>query len=42
MGDLVDVNLTVREDQKDWARDNHVNLSSLLREVIDNRMEDSK
>lgn len=39
MGDKVDVNLTVNEEHKNWARENHVNLSSFLRSKIDEEMQ---
>ncbi|SIR77549.1 hypothetical protein SAMN05421858_3788 [Haladaptatus litoreus] len=32
-------NITIREEQDKWIRENHINLSSLVRECIDNRME---
>lgn len=29
-------NVTITEEQDQWVRDNHINLSSLVRECIDN------
>ncbi len=34
-------NVTIREEQDEWIRENHINLSSLVRECIDERMESS-
>jgi hypothetical protein len=28
-------NITIREDQEEWLENNHINLSSLVRETID-------
>lgn len=30
-------NITITEEQDQWIRDNHINLSSLVRECIDKR-----
>lgn len=38
MSDKVDVTVTIRRDQKTWKHDNHINLSSFLREKIDEEM----
>ena len=31
--------ITIREEQADWIADNHINLSSLVRECIDGHRE---
>lgn len=36
----VRTHVNIREDQKQWAEDNHINLSSLVREKIDEEMDD--
>ncbi len=33
--------ITIREDQEEWINENHINLSSLVRGCIDERMESS-
>lgn len=33
------VHLNIGEERKEWARENHINLSSLVREAIDERRE---
>ncbi len=33
--------ITIREDQVEWIDENHINLSSLVRGCIDERMESS-
>jgi hypothetical protein len=33
------VHLTIYADQREWADDNHVNLSSLVREKLDEAMD---
>ena len=35
----VDVNLTIEERHREWAEKNHINLSSLTREAIEERMD---
>jgi post-segregation antitoxin (ccd killing protein) len=37
MGDKVRTHVSIESEQKQWAEDNHVNLSSLLREAIEQR-----
>ncbi|OKY79065.1 MAG: hypothetical protein BTN85_1571 [Candidatus Methanohalarchaeum thermophilum] len=32
--------ITIREDQVDWLEENHINLSSLVREKIDEEMKE--
>lgn len=32
-------NITIREEQDDWIKKNHINLSSLVREAIENKRE---
>jgi post-segregation antitoxin (ccd killing protein) len=34
---MQDVTVTITEEQRQYATDNHLNLSSLLREAIDER-----
>lgn len=31
----VDTHITITEEQKQWVDENHINLSSLVREAID-------
>lgn len=31
--------ITIREEQDEWIDENHINLSSLVREAIDEQME---
>jgi hypothetical protein len=33
-------NITIREDQAEWVEENHLNLSSFVREKLDGLMED--
>lgn len=33
--------ITIREDQEEWISEQHINLSSLVRDCIDERMESS-
>lgn len=35
----VRTHVNIREDQKEWVEDNHINLSSLVREKLDEEME---
>ena len=35
--DLTKINVSIYEDQKQWARDQNINLSSLFRDAIDER-----
>jgi post-segregation antitoxin (ccd killing protein) len=32
-------NITIREEQDNWIKQNHINLSSLVREAIENKRE---
>ncbi len=32
--------ITIREEQEEWLKENHINLSSLVREKIDEEMKD--
>lgn len=34
-------NITITEEQDEWIRENHINLSSLVRECIENERQDS-
>jgi len=34
----IDVNLTLEERHREWARENHINLSSWVREQIEEEM----
>lgn len=34
------VHLNIGEERKEWAEDNHINLSSFVREAIDERREE--
>ena len=34
----VKVSLTIRQSQKKWTEDNHINLSSVLREALEKMM----
>jgi len=34
--------ITIREDQDEYIRENHLNLSSLVREIIDERMDEEE
>ena len=34
-------NITIEEEQDEWVRNNHINLSSLVRECIDNKRRES-
>jgi len=36
-GTLRRTHVSITEEQKEWAEENHVNLSSLLREAIEER-----
>ena len=35
---MIRTNVTIREDQDEWRKENHINLSSFVRECIDQRM----
>lgn len=34
------VHLNIGEERKEWARENHINLSSLVREAIDEKRDE--
>ena len=38
MTDLVKVNITIRKVQREWARKTHFNISSFVREKLDEQM----
>lgn len=38
-GSLTRTHISIREDQKDWIERNHINLSALVRDSIDDRMD---
>lgn len=40
MADKVRTHVSIEPEQKEWVEENHVNLSSLLREAIDDRREE--
>jgi hypothetical protein len=35
-------NITIREDQAEWVEENHLNLSSFVREQLDELIEDQE
>ena len=37
MAEKVRTHVSIEREQKEWAEDNHINLSSLLREAIENQ-----
>ncbi|MHC3438458.1 hypothetical protein ACYJ1Y_10235 [Natrialbaceae archaeon A-gly3] len=34
-------NITIEEEQDEWIRENHINLSSLVRECIEQKRQES-
>ena len=38
---MIRKNITITEEQAEWIDENHINLSSLVRECIDTKREES-